>query len=187
MKFTPVYELDRLLDHHYKFYILNLKNENDKFIKHMMYVIVPYLRKVNDGEIRIDLLEKWIEMKIPSVQVPRENSIVNNTIQMGNINAPIQFQQNSNNSVQTQHNQYQLDDIKTFFDLLSKDIQNLDKKIREEFCLEINYASTQLVKDKDIQPQLINIGSLMKEIGLGVFSNLIASPVFEYIRPSLGL
>ena len=51
----------------------------------------------------------------------------------------------------------------------------------------MEYASLQMKKDKDIKSQLSNLGSLISEVGLSFFINLVSSGVFEVMKPHLGL
>ncbi len=133
-------------------------------------------------------MEQWLKAKENNAEKDKIGQVVNNnTIQFGDIHAPFQFQQSSNHSIQTQSNHYRTEDIQKVFELLSKDIQKINEKIREDFAMEMDYAVKQLNKGKDIKPQLLNIGTLMKDVGLGVFANVIASPIYEVIKPSLGL
>lgn len=184
----PVYELEKLVDYHYQWFTKDNVSGHDIFLKHMQYVILPKLKKRKDNDTRVELFEQWIKMKEPKKTMSEENQLItNNNIYMGDIHAPIQFQQSSNHSTQTQNNQYGREDIKALFETLSKDIQNVNEQIRDDFSLEMNYALTQLGKNKEVKPQLLNIGLLIKEVGLGTFTNLLASPIFEVIKPHLGL
>ena len=51
----------------------------------------------------------------------------------------------------------------------------------------MDYAIAQLERNKDIKPQLLNIGLLIKDVGISTFSNLLAAPISELIKPYLGL
>ena len=73
------------------------------------------------------------------------------------------------------------------FKLLKTDIEKLNAELRDDFKSEISYAMKQLDKGNDITIQLLNIGSLIKNIGLPLFVNLISSGIFESIKPLLGL
>jgi hypothetical protein len=185
-KWKPVYELGRLLEHHYQHYILTNAHNHQEFLKHMRYVILPILKKQKNAEVHIELFEQWLNQKTPA-QEQLKPYTVNNTIHVGNVNAPTQFQQNSDHSIQTLHNLYQKEDVKETFELIKQDIQSVNEQIRKDFAMEMDYAITQLEKDKDIKPQLLNIGSLIKQVGMGTFTNLLAAPLFELIKPHLGL
>lgn len=187
-KWKPVYDIDRLIEHHYLHYLTKNKQGHNEFLKHMRYVILPMLKKRPNTEVINGLIEQWLDQKESKNKEQLKSHIVNNnTINVGNINAPAQFQQNSDHSVQTQHNHLQKEVITGAFELLKKDIQNIDEQIRKDFAMEMDYAVAQLVKDKDIKPQLSNIGNLMKQVGIGMFSSLLAAPVYELIKPYLGL
>jgi len=185
-KWKPIYDIDRLIEYHYQHYAATHQGEQAQFLKHMRYVILPMLKKHKNAEVCTELFEQWLDRQTPQTQ-PNPHTVNNNTIHVGSINAPTQFQQNSDHSVQTQHNQYQKADIEEAFELLKKDIAGIDKQIRDDFSMEMNYAVTQLTRDKDIKPQLLNIGNLMKQVGMGTFTNLLAAPIFEFIKPHLGL
>ncbi|GAA4100566.1 hypothetical protein [Mucilaginibacter panaciglaebae] len=185
-KWKPVYDIDKVINHHYDFYLSENSHGHDNFLKHMRYVILPKLKSRKSSEACIELFEKWLDIKMPN---SRSNTphIVNNSINLGNINAPVQFQQNSENSVQTQYNYSQKDQVKELFNLLTKDIEMVNEKIRSDFAMEMNYAVAQLAKDKDIKPQLLSIGGIIKDVGIGTFTNLLASPIYEIVKPMLGL
>lgn len=187
-KWKPIYELEKLLEHHYQYYLENNPGKNEVFCKHLEYVVLPRLKKSPDNDTHCKLIEDWlITKKSPSRSTNEKQIVNNNTIQISNIHAPIQFQQNSDNSVQNQTIQFNKEDIKKAFELLSIDIKNMNEQIRADFSMEMNYAMVQLEKGKDIKQPMFNIGLLMKEIGLGVFENLAAAPIFEYLKPILGL
>ncbi len=114
---------------------------------------------------------------------------VNNytNIKTGDINAPAQFQQNSQNSNQNFKVNYSVTTVQEFFDVLKDDIESLDSNIKEDFLSEMNYALKQVKQGRDIQGQLMNIGSLISNVGLPFFVNLASSGVFEVMRPFLGL
>jgi len=78
------------------------------------------------------------------------------------------------------------DDINKAFDLIEKDIEKLDTQIRSDFSMEMDYAVAQINKNRDPKPQLSNIGTMMKEVGIGVITNLAAAPIFEYLKPFFG-
>lgn len=187
-KWRPIYDIDRLIEYHYKQYISVHEHAHDQFLKHMRYVILPQLKKIRNNEVCVELFEQWLDQKTPKIVEKLEPNIVNhNTIKVGTINAPAQFQQNSDHSIQAQHNHYDKDEIRKIFELLKEDIQNADEQIRKDFAMEMDYAVTQLAKNRDIKPQLLNIGSLMKQVGMGTFTNILAAPLFEWIKPHLGL
>lgn len=187
-KWKPVYDIDRLVEYHYAYYTSKHPQGHNEFLKHMRYVILPQLKKIKNNEVCVELFEQWLDQKTPKIKEDLKSSIVNhNTIKIGSIHAPAQFQQNSDNSVQTQHNHYQKEEIRKAFALLEKDIQNVNEQIRKDFAMEMDYAITQLERDRDIKPQLQNIGALIKAVGMGTFTNLLAAPIFELVKPHLGL
>ncbi|MES2458891.1 MAG: hypothetical protein V4594_25295 [Bacteroidota bacterium] len=187
MKSRPIYTMNKVLDHHLQNYCsIHVKGQAD-FFTHMRYVALPALKKIKNSEVCVNLFEEWLEEKMKSKKPQIPNTVNNNTINIGEANAPLQFQQNSNYSVQTQHNHLQKDQIKDFLEILRKDIQHIDENIRKDFAMEMDYAVVQLERERDIKPQLSTIGSLMKDVGMGTFTNLLAAPVFEILKPYLGL
>jgi rRNA maturation endonuclease Nob1 len=113
--------------------------------------------------------------------------VQNNYITLRDINSPTQFQQGTKKSTQMQEIKQASEDIKELFNLVQADIKNLSINIQDEFKSEINYAVRQLEKGKDITTQLLNVGNLIKDVGINVFANLLASPIFEILKPSLDL
>jgi hypothetical protein len=110
-----------------------------------------------------------------------------NTTSVGNIYSPTQFQQGSINSPQSQTLSYTQKTVKDFFTLLQTAIKELPINQREDFEGEIKYAEKQLNKGNDISSQLLNVGKLMKDVGMNVFANVLASPIFEIVKPMIGL
>lgn len=113
--------------------------------------------------------------------------IQQNRITVGDINSPTQFQQGSTHSSQAQEITYSQENISKLFTLLKADIEKLNVELKEDLKSEMDYALRQLGKGKSIKTQLSNIGGLIKDVGINVFANLIASPIFEIMKPALGL
>ena len=171
----PIHKVKDFLDYQLSRYI----GEKSEFLDQIRYVILPRTKKGKPSHA--DIIEKWLESKeektLPGAY----------TIQMGDVHAPLQIQQNSNHSSQHQKINYSPADVSNLFDALKLDIEKLDKSIREDFDLEINYAVKQLQKDNDVKPQLLNIGKLIKSVGLPIFTNLVSSGAFEAVKPFLGI
>lgn len=187
MKAKPIYTMNNVLDHHLNHYCLKHIEGQKDFLIHMRYVVIPILKKLKNSDICITLFEKWLEEKSPLTSKLITPYTVNNNINFGTVNAPVQLQQNSNQSVQTQHNHMQKEQLNDFFNLLRKDIQQVDKAVREDFAMEMDHAIAKLQKERDIKPNLLIIGSLMRDVGIGTFTNLLAAPIFELVKPYLGL
>lgn len=186
-KYKPVYNMGNILDYHFNHYCSTHPHGQGDFLKHMRYAVLPILKKLNNSEVCVTFLEEWIEEKTTIKKTIPPHTVNNNTINVGTVNAPTQFQQNTDYSVQTQHNHLQKDEIKEFLEILREDIQKADESIRNDFALEMDYAIAQLKKDRDVKPQLLTIGSLMKDVGIGTFTNVLASPIYAILRPLLGL
>lgn len=188
LKWKPVYNIGKVIEHHYQHYCDRHNQDHEEFIKHMRYVIFPVLKKRPNANTVIELFEQWLDQKEKKNDQKLNNYTVNNnTINVGNIHAQTQFQQSSDHSVQTQHNSPTKAVMDEAFALLRADIQKLDEQIRKDFSMEMDYAVAQLAKDKDIKSQLTNIGNMISQVGIGMFSSLLAAPVFEVIKPHLGL
>lgn len=172
----PIYKVPHFLDYQFSRY----EGEQTEFLAQIRYVILP--RSKNGKPAHAEIIEKWLESK-----EEKSTSIGTYTIQTGDVHAPIQIQQNSNHSSQKQIINYTTSEINDIFSALRADIEKLDKSIREDFNLEINYAVKQLEKDNDVKPQLLNIGKLISNVGLPIFTNLISSGAFEAIKPLLGI
>lgn len=61
-KTKPPYQIDTLLDFHFKAYVEKGENR-ETFLKHMKYVIIPLVTKMRDSEIYVTLLNEWINNK----------------------------------------------------------------------------------------------------------------------------
>ena len=171
----PIYKVSHFLDYQLSRYGGN----QSEFLAQIRYVILP--RTKNGKPTYAEIIEKWLESKEEKVNVGTY------TISTGDVHAPIQIQQNSNHSTQKQTITYNPELIQDFFSILKKDIEKLDSSIREDFEMEMSYAVKQLQKENDIQPQLLNIGSLITNVGLPIFTGLISSGIFETIKPLIGL
>ena len=112
-----------------------------------------------------------------------------NVINVGDVSGNFQIQQNTENSYQTQNISFSKNDFSEFYKVLKADIeQNIQNaEITEELLSELEYANRQVNKNRDIKQQLQDIGSVIKTVGIGVFTNLISSPIFEIFKPMLGL
>ncbi len=113
--------------------------------------------------------------------------INHNNINVGDINSPALFQQGSPNSSQAQTVNYSTEDLATLFSVLKADFDKLSNELKEDLNSEIEYSLKQFDKGKSVTTQLKNIGGLIKDVGINVFANLIASPIFEAMKPALGL
>ncbi|SFB03251.1 hypothetical protein SAMN05660845_1419 [Flavobacterium swingsii] len=171
----PIYKVSFFLDYQLSRY----EGNQSEFLAQIKYVILP--RTKNGKPAYAEIIEKWIESK------EEKPNVGTYTISTGDVHAPIQIQQNSNHSSQKQIITYNSSDVKDFFSILKNDIEKLDASIREDFEMEMKYAIKQLEKEKDIQPQLLNIGSLISNVGLPIFTSLTSSGIFEVIKPLLGL
>ncbi len=105
------------------------------------------------------------------------------------INSQIQFQKDNINSNQeiSVNNQLTNDKIIEFFEILKKELETIETAKTEDFLTEIEYAEKQLKKGNKINQQLSNIGSLINDVGINFFANLLASPIFEVLKPYLGM
>lgn len=181
----PPYDMPLLLEFHLGHYI-NVKGGNKvKFVQHMRFVILPKLRRYRNKDEYLELLNEWIEDN--DINLKNKRQVGMSKLQIGKINGPTQIQLNSNNSSQTQNITYTKKDIQEFMSLLKADIEKLPLEKQGEFETEIEYALKQIEKDKDISPQLKSIGSLIANVGLSMFTNLISSGIFEIIKPALGM
>lgn len=174
-KIKPIHKVPLFLDYQ----LSRFEGNRSEFLDQIRYVILP---RTNSGKpVHAEIIEKWLESK------EEKSNVGTFSISTGDINAPFQIQQNSQNSSQIQKISYNSSDIKELFSILKDDISKLDVIIREDFEMEMNYAVKQLEKNNDIKPQLLNIGSLISNIGLPLFTNLTSSGIFEVIKPYLGL
>ena len=181
----PPYELSNFLNYHFNYY-LNVANGNkEKFLQHIKYVILPLVVKKRGKEVYVNLIEEWLENNGAYKKIDKIQTM--NIINTGDINAPTQFQQESANSTQNQNVGFTIEQIEELFEQLKKDIEILKSEQAEDLKIEMQYAVMQLKNRRNAKNQLTNIGKLIKDIGINVFANLAASPLYEVIRPYLGL
>ncbi|TPG38070.1 hypothetical protein [Flavobacterium pectinovorum] len=174
-KIKPIFKVPFFLDYQLSRY----EGNQSEFLAQIRYVILP--RSKNGKLAHAEIIEKWLESK------EEKPNIGTYSISTGDVNAPIQIQQNSNHSSQKQKISYSPSNIVDLFSILKNDIEKLDTSIRGDFEMEMNYAIKQLEKENNIEPQLLNIGSLISNIGLPIFTNLTSSGIFETVKPLLGL
>ncbi len=112
-----------------------------------------------------------------------------NIIQVGDVTGNLQIQQASDHSKQEQQTHINETQFKELLELIKLDLMSdqISQDDREDVLDELTYAEKQFSKGRDINTPLKNIGSAIKSIGKGVFTNLIASPIFELIKPLMGL
>jgi hypothetical protein len=179
---NPPYDLENILNFHLNYY-LSQNNVKETFIKHIKYVIIPIVEKRKNSNTIVELITIWINHQMGK----RKENIGKITLKTGDVNSPIQFQINSDNSSQSSSIAYSNDDISKLFTLLEKDLVKLKKVDSEDLLSEIKSAKKQLEKGKDIKTRLLTIGELIKDTGIGVFTNLVSSPIYELVRPLLGM
>lgn len=174
-KIKPIFKVPFFLDYQLSRY----EGNQSEFLAQIRYVILS--RSKNGKLAHAEIIEKWLESK------EEKPNIETYSISTGDVHAPIQIQQNSNHSSQKQKISYNPSNIVDLFSILKNDIEKLDASIRGDFEMEMNYALKQLEKENNIEPQLLNIGSLISNIGLPIFTNLTSSGIFETVKPLLGL
>src|SRR5690606_20550424 len=97
----PPYELSIFLDFHFSYYTKKFLGSQHKFLNHMKYVVLPLIiRRYKHKEEYKELFEQWLEEK--GLRSTKPVTSMTNNITTGNINAPTQFQQNSEKSRQSQ-------------------------------------------------------------------------------------
>ena len=183
MYFQPIYDLENLLDFHQNYYIKKQNGEKDKFVKHIKYVIYPLILKKKNSESQQELITDWLDKNMGNKK-KIEGKL---RMDFGDINSPTQFQINSDNSVQTQKIEYTNEDISVMFDLIRKDLRGINNPECQELSTEIEKTENKLNNGKDIKNRLLVIGELIKDIGVGTFTSLLSSPIYEMLKPMLGI
>lgn len=181
-KFKPMYDLELLLDHHLHYYEETGK-VREKYLKHIKYVILPALKRIKNTDAKVELINDWFRkhtsQKSPTPTVSK--------LKIGDVNAPTQILVNSPNASQNQEIQYSKEEVEDFLNRILQDAENLKHDLKEELLSEVKTAQAQLKRGKPMQSKLVGILELAKEMGMGVFTNLTASPIYEALKPSLGL
>ncbi len=175
----PPYEIPNLIEYHFNFY-KKTQRDQETFIKHMKYVVLP---KLKNKDIYYEIVNEWIKEKEASLFPNKTSEVTNNFTLTGSQNVQI----NQNSPYSNQNFQYKSEDIKDILLLLKKDIENLSKELKEEINDDIDYALKQVSKNKDITPQLKSIGSFVSNIGTSFFVNLISSSVYDLAKGLLGI
>jgi|GEM_PF-6344925 len=168
----PIFKVPLFLDYQLNRY----EGNSEEFLSQIRYVILPLVDR-GTRKNYADIIRDWLDSKNP------KSESKNLVISTGHVYAPMQIQNASNHSNQTQNINQSQEKIQELFALIRQDIENLDKEIRQDFELEMDYAVKQLTKEKDIRPQLSNLGELVKNVGLPIFTDLTSSSLFEIIKP----
>lgn len=173
----PPYDLGKILDYHLSYYINERQGDKSRFLNQIKFVILPKIKKYSDSDIYVELINDWLNANGMN---KKDNKNLN--LHIGDINAPTQFQMNSDNSHQTQQITYEKKEIIELLDLIKKDLDKISKESREDLENEIANAKKQLDKGKNINSRLKTIGSMIKDIGVGVFTNLATSPLLGLLN-----
>lgn len=184
-KTKPPYDILNLLNYHLGYYVNQNNGVKEKFVKQIKYVIIPLIKKMQNKEVYIQLINEWLDDNQENINY-KNNSM--KTIKIGNINAPTQIQFDSVNlGHQIQNVTYSKYDINELLSLIKADLKNINTELKEDLSIEIENTIKYLDKDKNINSRLFTIGGLIKDIGISVFTNLVASPIFELLKPALGI
>lgn len=181
----PPYEITKLIEYHLKYYLSTPNSEKRKFIKQIKYVVIPALKKMNNKEVYIDIINEWISEQ--NENNSNKNITTMNVINARDINAPTQFQQGNSSTTQTQEIENSKDDILKFMELLKEEIKSNNTEIASDLKIEIDYAINQLNKGNNIGQQLSSIGRILKDTTIGVLSNIISNPLYLTVKPLLGI
>lgn len=176
----PPYKLSEIIDYHFKFYTTQAKGDKEKYLMQIRYVILPMIKKRKNTEVHVELVEQWLDKMAKKKKSPTN-------IKIGNINAPAQFLVNSDNSHQSLKIAYKEIDVRDLLRSLKLDSEKLGGTLREEFADEIEKTLKQLENNKNVKGRLLTIGEMIKDVGIGVFTNVISTPAFEALKPFLGL
>ncbi len=176
----PPYILSNILDHHLEYYRYKTGDKRT-FLQQIRYVVLPIVNKKERHKVHEDLINQWLN----EMEEKKQNK--ETSIELGNVNAPIQIQVNSDNSSQVQTVNYTNGDIQELVAVLRKDVPNLSKENQIELNAELDKLSKQSNEGKSIKGRLLTIGEFILGVGIGVFTNLISSPIYEIVKPHLGL
>ena len=166
------------------------KTEVDAIVIHYCSLERQYLssglgmRMVGITQRGIDYLEHLDE------QPESATAFTSNVINISGVeNSAFQFQQGTEGSSQQQHAEISTNDFNKFCELIETDLKSakITEAIKTEILEELEYAKKQHTRKRPIVEQLKNIGGFIKKIGIGVFTSLAASPLFEIIKPHIGL
>lgn len=181
MDYRPPYELDNFLNYHLDYFSKNNHHNKSTYVNHIQYVILPLLKKSSNSDVQVELVNKWLN------KIMGKTEKANLNVSFGDINSPSQFQINTNSSVQKQSILYSNEDVREFLKMIKNDLINLNSEEQKELEYEITKTEKNLNNGKDVKNRLSIIGESIKEIGIGTFTNLISSPVYEIIKPYLGI
>ncbi|MBU3011119.1 hypothetical protein KO506_06875 [Polaribacter vadi] len=183
MSFQPVYDLEKILNFHKDYYVGKQNGKEEKYIKHIKYIVYPLIIKKRNSETQQELITDWLDKNMADKK--KNNGKLR--MDFGDINSPTQFQINSDNSVQTQKIKYSNEDIAKVFELIREDLKEINNSESQELSTEIEKAESKLNNGKDIKNRLLIIGELIKDIGIGTFTSLLSSPIYEMVKPMLGI
>ncbi|SEB21513.1 SEFIR domain-containing protein [Pedobacter hartonius] len=60
-KTNPPYDIELLLDHHYRKFVEANHNDHKMFLRHIKYVVIPILEKRKQHQIYVGLVNEWLD------------------------------------------------------------------------------------------------------------------------------
>ena len=183
----PAYVVENLLEHHADHFVKSRGETLALFVKHIRYVILPFIEKhynkKNQKREYVDLVNEWLQQKHHTMAGKRESAI---QISIGE-HANAQVQVNSSHSQQYQQTGLNKDQALQFFEYLKDILQGNTEQAAGNICYEIDAATKDIHAGRPIGTRLHAIGGFLKSLGVNVLANLAAAPIFEVVKPYLGL
>lgn len=85
-KWKPIYDIEKLIEHHFYHFLKKQPDGKEEFLKHMRYVILPILKrqKNRDSDTRIELFEQWLNEKLVPISPIKSQTIFQNSDKISN-------------------------------------------------------------------------------------------------------
>jgi len=183
----PAYDVEALLDHHAGYFTASGAGTLALFIKHIKFVVLPFIEKHYNKENQkreyVAIVNEWLQQKENTMTAKQEGSI---HISIGD-HANAQVQVNSEQSHQYQKTGLDKDGVLQFFALLTEAIKGNTEQVAGNIRYEVEAATNDVNAGRPIATRLHAIGGFLKSLGGNVLANVAAAPIFEVVKPYLGL
>jgi len=120
------------------------------------------------------------------IENKRKMSIINNNNNTGKIQIQIDSD-NSSQKIDSNNEQDSSALFLEFYKLLKSDLSEKNSEEVNDLNKELERTKELLEKGKDVKNRFPVIGDLMKDISINTFASLIASPIYETVKPLLGI
>lgn len=184
LKIRPVYNIVKLVEYHLSYHT-SIGGDRRTFYFHVKYEILGHIQKWGVLSLQAEVLKDWLQHTFANSNFP--NAPIMHSININNNQGPVQLQIDSDNSTQNINSGASLEELKMFLLQLKNITESLTKEQSQALVPEINSALMDINSNKQVEPSTLSkIGGLLKDIGVNVVANLIATPIPDAISSLFG-